>query len=186
MVIPRGTKAPKLWPAEPVKVSEMVSSGSPGRPVAPADLRSQQGPDGAVDVRDGQEPPRPACHRPPQAAHASSELMIQCLLEPVVLQPRLVARHVVGHVGLGQHRAEIEPGGLPVGDRHFGVEQVDPSDRFLQGAQSRGQPAARGPPRRCTRRRSRRTRVCPRTWLGATCSGWRCRRGTCRGGRRAS
>ena len=30
--MPRGTKAPKLCPAEPVKVSEMVSSGSPAAP----------------------------------------------------------------------------------------------------------------------------------------------------------
>ena len=29
---PRGTKAPKLWPAEPRKVSTMLSSGSPAPP----------------------------------------------------------------------------------------------------------------------------------------------------------
>ncbi len=30
--MPRGTKAPKLWPAEPVKLSLMVSSGRPAAP----------------------------------------------------------------------------------------------------------------------------------------------------------
>ena len=34
MVTPRGTKAPKLWPAEPRKVRVMVPSGSPAAPCA--------------------------------------------------------------------------------------------------------------------------------------------------------
>ncbi|MND01069.1 hypothetical protein D3C83_199050 [compost metagenome] len=32
MVTPRGTNAPKLWPAEPVNVILIVSSGRPGPP----------------------------------------------------------------------------------------------------------------------------------------------------------
>jgi hypothetical protein len=31
-VMPRGMKAPKLWPAEPLKWMRIVSSGSPPRP----------------------------------------------------------------------------------------------------------------------------------------------------------
>ena len=31
-VIPLGVNAPKLWPADPVNVSRMVSSGSPSPP----------------------------------------------------------------------------------------------------------------------------------------------------------
>src|ERR1700721_583160 len=31
-VTPRGTKAPKLWPADPRKVRTMLSSGSPAAP----------------------------------------------------------------------------------------------------------------------------------------------------------
>ena len=30
--MPRGTNAPKLWPADPVNVSRIVSSGSPSAP----------------------------------------------------------------------------------------------------------------------------------------------------------
>ena len=111
--------------------------GQPGRPEAPADLRAQQGPDGAVDVGDGQG------HRDGRAIRQRGgtrldELMIEGLLQAVVLQLGLVARHVVGHVGHGQHRAQVEPGRLPVGDRHVRVEQVDPADRLLQRAQAQG------------------------------------------------
>ena len=71
-----------------------------------------------------------------EAAHAVHELMVEGLLQPVVLQAGLVARHVVGDVGLGQHGAQVEPGRLPVGDRLFAVEQVDPPDGLLKGAQA--------------------------------------------------
>ena len=52
--MPRGTKAPKLWPAEPVKLTRIVSSGRPVAAVALGDLVAEHRADGAVDVADRQ------------------------------------------------------------------------------------------------------------------------------------
>ena len=52
--MPLGTKAPKLWPADPVKVSEDRVVGQPGAAVPPADLGTEQRPHGGADVGDRQ------------------------------------------------------------------------------------------------------------------------------------
>ena len=52
--MPRGTNAPKLWPAEPVKCSWIVSSGKPVGPVLARHLAAGDGADDAVDVADRQ------------------------------------------------------------------------------------------------------------------------------------
>ena len=64
--------------------------------------------------------------------------MVEGLLQPVVLQARLVPGRALGHVGLGQDGAEVEARGLPVRHRRLGVEQVDPSHGLFQRAQPEG------------------------------------------------
>ena len=52
--MPCGTNAPKLWPAEPLNLSWIVSSGRPVDAVLLGDLAAEHRADGAVDVADRQ------------------------------------------------------------------------------------------------------------------------------------
>ena len=52
--MPFGMNAPKLWPAEPLKWSWMVSSGRPCGAVLLRDLAAGDGADHAIDVADRQ------------------------------------------------------------------------------------------------------------------------------------
>ena len=87
---------------------------------------------------------------------------------------------------VGEDRAEVEPGRLPVVDRPWSASRPTPGRSPPRWSGSRAPRGARAPPRRCTRRTSRRTRACRRTARAARGSGSRCRRDRCRGGRRAS
>ena len=114
---PCGTKAPKLWPAEPRKVSSIVPSGRPAAAVAPGDLGAEHGADGAVDVAD--RPARLDRRRRCSSAgrHASMSCVVEGPLEAVVLGPDLAQRGgAVARRVRAEERREVEAGGLPVLD----------------------------------------------------------------------
>ena len=84
--MPRGTKAPKLWPAEPVRCTWIVSSGRPSPPVALGDLVAEHRADGAVGVADRQRRSPPAGRARAPAAACSMSSLSSASLEAVVLR----------------------------------------------------------------------------------------------------
>ena len=107
-VIPRGTKAPKLWPAEPEQRERIVSSGSP----SPPHIRVTSEPRIVPTVR-CMFPDRPLDGNrllvDDGVAAAQSALGIERAMEPVVLRfdapPRRRRHHGT------EHRGEVEPPG---------------------------------------------------------------------------
>ena len=94
--------------------------------------------------------------------------MVEGLVEAVVLVGDPVADGALRRLGCRQDRGQVEARRLPVVDGRRGVEQVDPADGLLDASAGRARPGTRAPPRRCTRRRSRRTRACPVKRLRST------------------
>ncbi len=138
--MPRGTNAPKLWPAEP---REVDGDGVVGQAVAAPALRelgAEHGADGAVDVAIGSS----ISTRSPRSSAGPAggdELLVERLVEAVVL--RLGVEQVlalVGVLGHGEDRREVEAVGLPVVDRLAGVEHLGVADRLGDRAEAeRGQ-----------------------------------------------
>ena len=112
--MPRGRKAPKLCPAEPVKWMRMVSSGRPSGAVAPCHLRAEDGAHRPVDVPDGQ----PDVHRllPLEGglAHGQERGHVERLVEAVVLLDHLAHRDLGAHLRPVEDAREVEAPRLPV------------------------------------------------------------------------
>ena len=111
------------------------------------DLVAEHRADGAVDVADGE----PGGHRGAvvdRVAGRGDELVVEVLLELVVLGDGVVRARAVGAVHLGQDRAEVEAGGLPVVDRLGGVERSGSGRSPPRCCGSRARRGARAPPRR--------------------------------------
>ena len=89
--MPRGTNAPKLWPAEPVNLRRMVSSGRPCAAEARRDLVAEQRADGAVDVANRQRHVGAAASVERVLAERD-QLLVERLLEAVVLPRDVAAR----------------------------------------------------------------------------------------------
>ena len=145
--MPRGTNAPKLWPAEPRRWMSMVPSGRPVAAAAPGDLGAEHRADGAVDVADGALD----VHRlaPVQRRLGRlDERHVEGPIEAVVLRDRVVQRLAVAVLGRGEDRRQVEAVRLPVVDGRAGVEHLDVADRLLQRAEPERRRAARAPPRR--------------------------------------
>ncbi len=136
---PRGHESAEALPGRTGEGQRDGVVGQSRRPVAPADLRAEQRPHRAVDVGDGEVDG----HRGPvgQGRRALvEEGVVECLLQPMVLPPQLAPAHGVGHVGLRQHGGQVQAGGLPVGDRRVGVQQIGAADGLVEGVQAeRGQ-----------------------------------------------
>ncbi len=135
-MIPRGRNAPKLWPAEPVNLSWIVSSGSPAPPYRRVSSLPEDRADGAVDVADRQLERdrlaplerRPACRE--QRRH------VERLLEPVILVADLADGDVRPDVGPVEDLAEIEALGLVVVDGLAHLEQVAAADHLVDRAEA--------------------------------------------------
>ena len=134
--MPRGTKAPKLWPAEPRRCTEMVSSGSP----APPWRRVTSAPSIVPTVRCTLRTADLDAHRlaPLERGRGlADQLLVERLVEPVVLRLRAEqGLALVGVLGRGEDRREVETVGLPVVDRGAGVEHLDVADRLGDRAEA--------------------------------------------------
>ena len=64
------------------------------------------------------------------------ELIVERLVEAVVLRLDAVNRHLGGHVGLVQHRRQVDALGLPVLDRFARLEHVDAADHLVDGLEA--------------------------------------------------
>ena len=166
--------------------TSMVSSARPCG-CSLGDLVAEHRADGAVDVADRRARCAPASPSSRASWRIGDELVVEGLLEPVVLGDRVVRgprrRGCSTSVRIG---VRSRPAAFQCSTAAVGVEAVDAGRSPPRWCGSRARRGARGPPRRCTRRRSRRTPACRRTARAARGSGWRCRPGRCRGGRRAS
>ena len=98
--MPRGRKAPKLWPAEPVKRDGDRVVGQAVAAVATGELGAEHGADRAVDVADRRCDSSTRSPRSSAGAHCSISALVERLVEAVVLPDHLVQ---VG--ALGQRRA---------------------------------------------------------------------------------
>ena len=83
--MPRGTNAPKLWPAEPREVDVDRVVGQAGAAAAPGDLGAEHRADGAVDVADRQLDARPARRRSSAGRQRSISSLVERPVEAVVL-----------------------------------------------------------------------------------------------------
>ena len=138
--MPRGRKAPKDCPAEPVSVMSMVPSGRPGAAVPPGDLGAEHRADGAVDVAHRRRRCAPAGRRSSASAARAISSLSSAFSSPWSCAVDPAARRALGQVGHVQDRREVEPAGLPVLDRARGVERLGVADRLVEAAEAeRGQ-----------------------------------------------
>ncbi len=136
--MPRGTNAPNDWPAEPVNVRSMVSSGSP----APAYLLVTSWPSIVPTVRFTLRTARLARTGSPRSRASSASAISS--LSSALSRPWScglgAARVLVGEdVPVRrpvQDRGQVQAAGLPVVDRLGDVERVGPPDRLLEGAEA--------------------------------------------------
>ncbi len=132
--MPGGMKAPKLWPAEPLKWSRMVSSGSPAGPWRRVTSRAEHGAHHPVHVADGQRRPVPARLAPWPAGRARAGWSRRATRRgrgPA--GSGRCGRSAWARVGLEEDAAEVEVARLPVVD---GAPHLD--------ALRRGRPSRRG------------------------------------------
>ncbi|GMA85060.1 hypothetical protein GCM10025868_03100 [Angustibacter aerolatus] len=121
-----------------------------------------------------------------RVAAQRDRLVVERLLQAVVLPDDPMARGALGQPRVGEHRPQVEAGGLPVVDGAAGVEQVDAADGLVDAAQpERGQVLAHlgGD---VLEERLDELRLAAEPLAQAAGSAWRRRPGRCRGGRRAS
>ena len=114
--MPRGTNAPKLCPAEPVKCSWMVSSGSPSAPYLRVTSLPVIVPTTRLTLRIGSVA---STFSPRSIAGLHSGrivVMSSDVVEPVVLRLGLEAPDLGADVGLVEDLREVEPLRLPVVD----------------------------------------------------------------------
>ena len=125
--MPRGTKAPKLWPAEPSKLSEMVPSGSPAPPWRLVTSEPSMVPTARWMLRMG----RSRRDRPALAdrrAAGLDQLAVEGRVEAVVLGAGAVKRGR-GMCDRLEDGTEIELARLPVVvDGRRGVQALDVPD----------------------------------------------------------
>ena len=101
-MIPRGTNAPKLWPAEPVELELDRVVGQSGAAVAAGQLAAQDRADRAVDVADRQlERDRLA---PLEGRHAQRDERrhVERRLEPMLLIAHLADRDARARLRAGR------------------------------------------------------------------------------------
>ena len=109
--------------------------GQPLPAVAPGDLGAEHGADGAVDVADRhRERGGPALLE--GVGRPRDQLVVQCLLQPVVLHGRAPPRRAVGQVGHVQDRREVEALRLPVLDGPAGVQRLRLADGLVEAAEA--------------------------------------------------
>jgi hypothetical protein len=114
--MPRGTNAPKLWPAEPVKPIWIVLSGSPAPPYRLVSSWPSIVPTVRLTLRIG------SCtesRSPRSSAGAASEISVlsSAGVQPVVLRLGAVQVLLPRRLRLVQDRRQVEPARLPVTDR---------------------------------------------------------------------
>ena len=135
IVMPRGMNAPKLWPAEPVNVILIVSSGRPGGAVFPRHLRPEHRPDGAIGVADeGVDLHRhPVLERRPALRN---QVVVERDVEAVVLRADAAARDAGGQIRHVEERPQVEAVRLPVMHRGLDVEAVGAADHLVERAEA--------------------------------------------------
>ena len=133
--MPRGTKAPKLWPAEPENCSEIVLSGRPAAPYRRVTSYPSIVPTVRFTFRIGS---RSATGMPRSSAfaHCAMQLVVERAGQAVILPGRAPARCVRRHRRLMQNRGVIEPLRLPVVDRRPEVQPVDAADHLVHRAEA--------------------------------------------------
>src|SRR5919197_2718461 len=105
--------------------------------MAPGDLVTEYRADRAVDVLDGEDDIDRPLMLQSLAAEGHDGRPIERLLKPVVLLPHLAYSHLRSHLGLIENAREIETSGLPVIDRSFDLEPIDPPDQLVHAPETK-------------------------------------------------
>ena len=185
-MIPRGTNAPKLWPAEPLNLSWIVSSGSPAAPWRRVSSLPRIVPTVRLMLRIGSSSDDRLAPLQGRLASRDQRRPVERRLEPVILVADLADGDVRAHVGPVEDLAEIQALGLVVVDGLSHVQQVAAADHLLDGPEAElGHQLADflGDELEEVDRRARPGRGTSRAAEG---SGWRSRPGRYPGGRPAS
>ena len=137
---PRGRKAPKDWPAEPVKVMSMVSSGRPAPPNFFVTSWPSMVPTVRLMLRIGDL----GAHRLGVGRGVGGQgvggeldqLVVERLLQAVVLLDDLVARGALGQLGHVEERRQVQALRLPVVDGARRRRALGVADGLLDGAEA--------------------------------------------------
>ncbi len=137
---PRGTNAPKDWPAEPVKVMSMVSSGRPAPPYGLVTSWPSMVPTVRLTLRIGDlgadRLGASALSAPRASAASLMSSLSSALARPWSCAAVWCRAAPSGRSGTCSSGREVEALGLPVVDGPLGVEQLGVADGLLDGAEA--------------------------------------------------